>query len=255
MKDIAGVGEIVNSKVVERTYEDAISPAAKQTGLMGEDLLKTLRLFTAPIQLLAAYQDRLAAALDTVRKRVPPEQQVEAAASVAGPVLLNMRFVEDDNPLRALYLNLLTAAIDRDRQTLAHPGYVKIIEQLSPVEAMVMFHLVHLRQINYFATGTSTTPKGGTTLQVKVTISLVERPLHFDTVPGPFGDELVALVVSKASPAFNQLNQRALLPALNHLDALGLISCVQTEDRGVVITTAFGKQFSEVCLPKEWIGA
>jgi hypothetical protein len=46
--------------------------------------------------------------------------------------------MEDDNPLTELYLNLLERAIDKERQDEAHPAFVKIIEQMSPDEAMVV---------------------------------------------------------------------------------------------------------------------
>ena len=48
--------------------------------------------------------------------------------------------MDDGNPLTELYLNLLARAIDKERCNEAHPAFVKIIEQLSPDEAMVMWH-------------------------------------------------------------------------------------------------------------------
>lgn len=58
--DFTGLGKVVNSQVANRAYDDALSPAMRQVGGLSEDLLKTFRLFTAPLQLAAAYHDRFA---------------------------------------------------------------------------------------------------------------------------------------------------------------------------------------------------
>jgi hypothetical protein len=50
--------EIAKQLPVKVAYQDAIQPAAKQTGEFGEDLLKALRLALFPIQLAAGLQDR-----------------------------------------------------------------------------------------------------------------------------------------------------------------------------------------------------
>ena len=54
---------------------------------------------------------------------------------------MNLRFMEDENPLTELYLNLLARAIDKERCNEAHPAFIKIIEQMSPDEAMVLYVL------------------------------------------------------------------------------------------------------------------
>jgi hypothetical protein len=112
----------------------------KVGGKILTDTVKAFRLFTTPIQLLALAQDRLANFCERVRARVPEEQQQEASPSIALPILMDLRFMEDTNPLTELYLNLLARAIDRERCGEAHPAFVKIIEQMSPDEAVVMSH-------------------------------------------------------------------------------------------------------------------
>lgn len=70
---------------------------------------------------------------------MPIERQIEAAPSIAGPVLFALRFMEDDNPVTELFLNLLKRAIDRERVHEAHPAFPRIIEQLEPDEAVILF--------------------------------------------------------------------------------------------------------------------
>jgi len=139
--DLAGIGKLADSKVINALYRDGLSKAAIETGNTLGDLAKTFRLFLAPIQLLAVAQDRLASFCDRVRSSVPPERQIEASASIAAPVLFELRYMEDGNPITNLYLNLLRRAIDRDRVAEAHPAFAKLIGQLCPDEALLLHHL------------------------------------------------------------------------------------------------------------------
>lgn len=54
MADIIGIGEALNSKVVEKAYDDAGSKPAKQVGELAEDVVKTARLALFPFQIAAA---------------------------------------------------------------------------------------------------------------------------------------------------------------------------------------------------------
>ena len=51
--------ELARKLPVEAAYQEVVSPAAKQTGQLVADIVKTIQLALAPIQFLAAYQDRL----------------------------------------------------------------------------------------------------------------------------------------------------------------------------------------------------
>ena len=148
MDDLTGLGKVAESvakigdtQLVNKAYDDLLADAMRVGGQMLVDTIKAFRLFTAPIQLLAVAQDRLAAFCDQVRAKVPEDRQQEAAPSIALPVLMDLRFMEDDNPLTELYLNLLARAIDKERCNEVHPAFVKIIEQMSSDEAKVMYWL------------------------------------------------------------------------------------------------------------------
>ncbi len=145
MEDVTGLGKaaesvakIIDSEVANKAYDDLLADPLREGGKALTDLVKSFRLFLAPIQLLAVAQDRLANLCEQVRAKVPEDRQQEAAPSIALPILMDLRFMEDDNPLTELFLNLLARAIDKERCNEAHPAFVKIIEQLSPDEAMVI---------------------------------------------------------------------------------------------------------------------
>jgi hypothetical protein len=141
MEDIAGLGKIADSKVVAKLYDDAASPAVRELGGIAADLIKTMRLFTAPFQLAAVAQDRFKVWLDEARSRVPLEKQIEAPPTISGPALRALLFMEQENPMAQMFVNLLSRAINRDVQQTVHPAFVTILEQISPDEALLLHTL------------------------------------------------------------------------------------------------------------------
>ena len=237
MEDLTGLGRIVDSEVARKIYQDAVSPSAIQAGQAAEDLAKALRLFTAPVQLLAGYQDRLARWLEEVRSRVPEERQVEAPSNLAGPVLMNLRFEEESSCLKDMYLNLLTASIDKENQTNAHPGFVKIIEQLSPNEAFLLYKLKAWSDTN-------------------------QRPCTYP--PGFSHRHALRIIVHDVAPEISsKTDSRACLGMVEHLQAFGLVQAnwqlsdqepASKVDRRVdymeLEVTHFGSHFMAVCTPQ-----
>ena len=124
MDDPTGLARLADSKLFNKAYDDTLHGPMEEAGKFLVDATKTFRLFLAPIQLLAAAHDRLAAFCERVRRRVPEDRQIEAAPSIAAPLPLSLRYMEDDNVLTELFLNLLTRAIDRERFGEAHPAFV-----------------------------------------------------------------------------------------------------------------------------------
>ena len=93
-----------------------------------------------PFTLMANYRQRLLKTLENCRKQVPPERQVESPPEIAGPIFERLRYMADDeqDALRELYLGLLTASIDSERQRLVHPAFVFIVNQLSRDEVTIL---------------------------------------------------------------------------------------------------------------------
>lgn len=125
--------------VVMRFYEDAISEAAK---LGGKALANYFRqTFSNLLEFEASSPQRLAALLERLSKLVPEERLIDPHPQIALPILQNLIFMADGDILTEMFLNLLARAMDEERVEEAHPGFVKIIEQLSPDEAMLLIHL------------------------------------------------------------------------------------------------------------------
>jgi len=145
--DLTGVGKIVNSKIARKTYDDAVSPAMKQVGGLTEDTLKTFRLFTLPLQLAAAYQDRFRAFCDKVRHKVPEEHQCDAPPEIAKPVMEAFVSTRDESPLMGMFEELMAKAIDKREADKLSPQFPKIISSLSPLQALLISDLVVSSQV------------------------------------------------------------------------------------------------------------
>lgn len=229
MSDLDSTAKILDSKTVERVYVDAVSPSARQFGALGQDTLKALRLFTAPIQLAAAYQDRLERWLEDVRSRVPEERQVQASASIAGPILLNLRFEDDNSIFKSMYLNLLTRAIDSQSKDMAHPAFIKVIDSMSPNEAAILIEIDRVRELKAKSNGSDVD---------------VWRSLSKEADKQDFRADIAAF---------------SLRLAVEHLQSLGLVNFEtafdldEVDDLGdvfvgaVIKPTYFGEMLLEVC--------
>lgn len=139
--DLTGAGKLADSKLVNKVYDDALSPLMTQLGELGEDVLKTGRLLLFPLQVLAAQHDRFAKWVKRLAEAVPEERRQDAPPSVAGPILRQLTFRAEEDPVADLYLNLLARAMDKERSDEAHPAFINIIGQLSPDEALVLLVL------------------------------------------------------------------------------------------------------------------
>lgn len=66
---------------------------------------------------------------------------------IAGPALEALKYTYDKDELRNMYLNLLTSSMNKDIKDKAHPSYVEIIRQLTPLDAKVFKRLQDLGQV------------------------------------------------------------------------------------------------------------
>src|SRR5438309_1344424 len=107
-----GIEKLLPTKVIEKTYDDALSKPAKEFSKIAVDLVRTARLFLAPIQLASAFQDRFERAVRRIRARVPEERYILAPAEVVGPALEQMRYLDEANPLWQMFEELLVSSVD-----------------------------------------------------------------------------------------------------------------------------------------------
>ncbi|MEI6268272.1 MAG: Abi-alpha family protein [Methylococcaceae bacterium] len=133
--------DIVKVLPVEKVYDDLAAPAFKEIGEAARNTIKASRFILAPIDYLAAQHERWMNFLKRVNNKVPEANLIPAHPQLSGQVLEGLKFLEENSLLAELFLNLLARSIDKERSSEAHPAFATIISQLSPDEALMIFHL------------------------------------------------------------------------------------------------------------------
>jgi hypothetical protein len=97
---LAALAKAVPPEVMRDTYRDLASPPLRQFGRFGEDFVKAVRLALFPIQLAAAFQDRVEAWLDKAIRQVPEERLIAPMQSIFLPVAERLRFESEDSVIQ-----------------------------------------------------------------------------------------------------------------------------------------------------------
>ena len=139
--DLEQLGKLIPKEAIGRLYDDMLSGLAKELGKLGADAAKVARLLLAPLQVLAAFQDRFENMVKRIAERVPETRRVSPPAELLGPALHHMRYLEDNSALWSMYEEVLTKSIDREGNTVIHPSFTHLISQLSRDEAWVLYRL------------------------------------------------------------------------------------------------------------------
>lgn len=81
---------------------------------------------------------KIRAKLDDKLSKTAPDKIVVPPIHVAAPLLEKSRFTADCEELHDMFASLLAASMNCDKQSLAHPAFIQIIENLSPIEAKIL---------------------------------------------------------------------------------------------------------------------
>jgi hypothetical protein len=133
--------ELAKQIPVKAVYKDAVKPAAKQLGEIGQDIIKTIQLALAPLQFAGAYQDRLRRFIEKSVRSVPEERRISPPPQILGPVVEGVRYEEEGTPIDDLFRNLLSSSMDSVKNKDAHPAFPLLIKQLSADEATILVDL------------------------------------------------------------------------------------------------------------------
>lgn len=69
---------------------------------------------------------------------VPAENIVKPPVHIAAPTLQGACYAADCDKLHDMFANLLASSMNIEKQHLAHPSFIEIIKQLSPLEAKIL---------------------------------------------------------------------------------------------------------------------
>ncbi|HHP7423642.1 TPA: Abi-alpha family protein [Enterobacter roggenkampii] len=140
-KETMAIIESIPKEVWLQLYNDSSKSMLRQFGRFGEDLAKTLRLVTFPIQYTAYIQDRVDRGFSKALQRVPKERRVVPPEGLMLEIADKLKNHDCESLVGKLYVELLTASMDSERAHQAHPAFLPIIGQLSSDEALFLLRL------------------------------------------------------------------------------------------------------------------
>jgi hypothetical protein len=144
-KDLALEAATALGAVVPEAYRDLLQPSAQELGrgllLVAKAVNMALSPLGATVWGFEQIKDWLLATLTKKLSGVEPGDIVTPSKQIAGQVLVNLRFVEEEEELRDMYSSLLASAMDRNLRSKAHPAFATVIQQLSPEEAKILSEL------------------------------------------------------------------------------------------------------------------
>ena len=76
---------------------------------------------------------------------IPNENLQEPKLSVVGPALESAKFYMDENEIREMFANLITASMNKFQVNNIHPSFVEMIKMLSPLDAKNLYFLSSLQ--------------------------------------------------------------------------------------------------------------
>jgi hypothetical protein len=240
--------------LIKEIYSDAVAPAMREFGKIGAQAVKVAHLALFPVQYGAVLQDRLARYLEAALGKVPEERRVAPRDAIMLPVAEKLRHQdESDNPIAALYVNLLARAMDRQCLGEAHPAFVHLIGQLAPDEVLILVQLNEQRHRIFFRVG-----PGSPALLYEELMPMLHQ--------SPLGDAVVEDFLKAAVLPEDLAQPELFLTFVEHLVSLGIVQYTnEPRSKEAKVTsvsflgfeyyyiklTEFGQLFHRACIGHE----
>lgn len=240
-------------------YQDAVQPAAKELGKSLETVARAVNVALLPLKgIVWSFEKIEKLFIPKVEERlkdVPPEDIITPKANVAGPALEALRYTGDEESLSDMYANLIATAMDKRIASGAHPAFVEIIKQLTPDEAKLLAFLLG-PDICPLVTLRAVRDSGGhRDVYVNVSLFGEKAGLEYHDLTSVYLDNLCRLGLTHIPEGTTYSDDRAYA----ELEASPLVLSLKGEVekafnnkcelyRGLVRTTALGKQFGKVCI-------
>lgn len=138
--------------VAKDVYNDGLKGTATQAGEIVESIVGLFNnvVFYPVKKANALFKYKLEDFKNDLENRLnalPENKIVEPDLMIAGPALESLKYTYDKEELRNMYLNLLISSMNTDTKDKAHPSYVEIIKQLTPLDAKVFKRLNEVGQV------------------------------------------------------------------------------------------------------------
>jgi len=141
---IKEVAAEVAAKLATEIYADGGKPLTKEIGATLGTVGSALNASLGPVRILVAAARELEQSVTEritkiIRRRmVPDERIIPPSPRVMLPALSGIVSSESIPALREKYAALIAAAMDKNTESKAHPGFVTLLDQLAEDEALII---------------------------------------------------------------------------------------------------------------------
>lgn len=259
----------VTKEVLEQTkgvavevYKDALQPSVKPIGEILSFLPRSIKVVLSGWEKwIINGEESLRLTAEAIREKVkdiPEGKLVEPEPHVAIPAIQQLSYCQNNEDLRDLYANLLTASMNADKKWQVHPAFVDIIKQLTPDEAKIIKSIPNMKNnimpaIDVKLYNKNDSNNTGHQLFVTnfTTIGLdnIENKRNICS----YIDNLIRLNILESPPTYYLTNKDRYIPLENHqvLDELippqyKMIYRIECEHK-ILVLTNFGLLFKQIC--------
>lgn len=252
----------------------ALNTLEKPTKELGEGLGNLFWLAFSPIHVARAsleprinnFKENLEAKLAAI----PKANLIEPPLNIVGPTLEAAKYHIEDEDLREMFANLIASAMDSRMTSIAHPAFVEIIKQMSPLDAKVLIKMIENKwpiagiKINTYKDPTNRYSQNNVYSSFNVLTNFI--PLEGISIDNAFVvsasiDNLCRLSLISVDPdlTFTDTNRYKVFeshPIINQFkehykEQLESSQASRVEfKRGSWSFTEFGKLFIDFCLPQ-----
>lgn len=138
MNDIAK-GVIKNILTNEKIYDDALHPAAQETGKTLALIPQTINAALLPLRMWIAGREKIFAKfqeqLNQKFEYIDPKKITTPEAYIAVPTIQTVLYTIDNKVLSDMYANLLAKSMYIDTKNQVSPAFIEVIKQMSPIDA------------------------------------------------------------------------------------------------------------------------
>lgn len=128
-------------ELAKEVYGDSLKPAAIETGKSLSTLTKFINTLLTPVALLnESVEIHVNMFLDSLKKnvkKIPADKVVQIETCILGPAMEDLKYSISSTELRELYVNVLSNAMNSDCANYPYRSFLKVIQQLSPLEALL----------------------------------------------------------------------------------------------------------------------
>ncbi len=252
------------SEILEKTdiYKDALQPVAKEVGKSLQTLGGVVNLALEPLRgMIYGYdliKSRLNKRLEEKLRGTKKENIIQPPLNIVGPLVQQYRYVESDEELSDMFVNLLANAMDKEHVKKAHPSFVNIIAALSPDEAKLIKFMRSEKNLPKIDIAAQIVGKPGTvTVYTNFTLLGEKSQLAYPDLTPSYIGNLIRLGLIDIPPMWAYTDKSFYEPLKSHPiikkieSDLAKISATIVLNEGAIWITDFGRMFMDAVLEKQ----